>query len=457
MRTARATYLAWVRDEVLLAALLAAALTFFLARPELRNPYSLPSLRLFVDTCVVLIALIVSVLAFVRFSLERRRFDLFLFGGFFLTAAGTFAFAVAPSLDGSAVGPVELWAGIGARLAAALLIAAAPFAPGVATRSEALLVTAALPLALTGLWTICRGVKSSLPLLSPDLAQPKLLTAALALQALLMLAALVGFGLRYRTRSEDLDRWLAFGATIWLFAELHAVLTPPLSSKYVSHGDFLRLLSYGVLLVGVWRAMRAAEFGRAVAEERARVARDIHDGLAQYLFAISTQTSMLAGGGSAREIVPRLQEAAAAAQQEARFAVLALSSAGGTAPFDAALNRYVGFLTADGQLDVDLEIERGVELGPDEQIEIFRIVQEGLANVRRHAGARKATVLIGFRNGERVVRIVDDGRGFDEGSDQSGQGLHNIRARASAIGGGFRLATTPGGGTALEVVLRSAG
>jgi signal transduction histidine kinase len=55
------------------------------------------------------------------------------------------------------------------------------------------------------------------------------------------------------------------------------------------------------------------------------------------------------------------------------------------------------------------------------------------------------------------VRIVDDGRGFDESSGQRGEGLRNMRARASAIGGGFRLATTPGGGTALEVVLRSAG
>jgi signal transduction histidine kinase len=94
--------------------------------------------------------------------------------------------------------------------------------------------------------------------------------------------------------------------------------------------------------------MRSAEFGRAVAEERGRVARDIHDGLAQYLFAISTQTTMLAGGAPVEQVLPRLQEAAAAAQQEARFAVLTLSSAGGTAPFDAALNRYVGFLTADG-------------------------------------------------------------------------------------------------------------
>jgi signal transduction histidine kinase len=457
MRTAeRTTYLVWVRDQVLLVALLAAALTFFLARPELRDPYDLPSLRLFVDTCILLVALIVSVLAFVRFSLERRRFDLFLLSGFFVTAAGTLAFAVAPALDGGGVRSVELWAGIGARLAAALLIAAAPFAPGIATRTEALLLTVGLPLGLAGLWAVCRGAEESLPLLSPEQAQPNLLTAALALQGVLMLAALVGFGLRYRARGEDLDRWLAFGATIWLFAELHAVFTPPLSGEYVSQGDFLRVISYGVLLVGVWRAISAAEFGRAVGEERARVAREIHDGLAQYLFAISTQTSMLAGGAEVEAVLPRLQEAAAAAQQEARFAVLALSSAGGTAPFDAALNRYVGVLTADGQLDVDLEIERGVELGPDEQIEIFRIVQEGLANVRRHADARKATVLIGFRNGDRVVRIVDDGRGFDESSDQPGHGLRNIRARAAAIGGGLRLATAPGGGTALEVVLRSA-
>ncbi|HEV8098096.1 MAG TPA: histidine kinase [Gaiellaceae bacterium] len=457
MRTSRATYLAWVRDEVLLVSLLGAALAFFLARPELRDPYDLPSLRLFLDTCVVLVAVIVSVLAFVRFSLERRRFDLFLLGGFFLTAVGTLAFAVAPSLDGGPIGRVELWAGITARLAAALMIAAAPFAPGIATRFEALVVAAGLPLALAGLWVVCHSVGSSLPWLSPEHARPKLLTAALALQALLGLAALIGFGLRYRAHGEDLDRWLAFGATIWLFAELHAVLTPALSSEYVSQGDFLRIVSYAVLLVGVWRAMRSAEFGRAVAEERARVARDIHDGLAQYLFAISTQTSRLAGGAPVEQVLPRLQEAAAAAQQEARFAVLALSSAGGTASFDAALNRYVGFLTADGQLDVDLEIERGVELGPDEQIEVFRIVQEGLANVRRHADARRATVLIGVRNGERVVRIVDDGRGFVEDEAQPGQGLRNIRARASAIGGGFRLVTRPGGGTALEVVLRSAG
>ena len=456
MRSARARYLAWVRDELVLVGLLGAALVLFLAEPGRRGPYDLPSLRLFLDTAVLVVSLIVCVLAYVRFTVDRRIFELYLLCGFFVTAATTLAFAIAPVLDGGSVGRTEAWAAIAGRLAAATLIAAAPFTSGrVTTTAHAFAAIAALTLFLYSLWLLCRALDDGLPLLAPGHRQPALLTTAVAVQALLGLAALVGFGLRYRAHGEDLDRWLAFGATVWLFAELHAVLAAPLSSEYVSQSDFLRLLSYAVLLVGVWRAIRAAEFGRVVAEERARVAREIHDGLAQYLFAVSTQASLLAGGADLAKVLPRLQEAASAAQQEARFAVLALSSAGGSAPFDSALTRYVEFLTADGQLDVDLEIERGVELRPDEQIEIFRIVQESLANVRRHANARRATVLIGVRDGQRVVRIVDDGEGFDEEAESRGQGLRNIRSRAAAIGGAFRLVTRPGGGTSLEVVLRA--
>ena len=164
---------------------------------------------------------------------------------------------------------------------------------------------------------------------------------------------------------------------------------------------------------------------------------------------------VLENGAAVDEVMPVLKEAAAAAQQEARFAVLALSSAGGSAPFDAALNRYVEFLTADGALEVDLEIAPAVELGPDEQIEVFRIVQEGLANVRRHAGAKRAVVHIGLREGQRIVSIVDDGRGLEPDAPSKGQGLRNMRTRAASIGGGFRTFTRPGGGTALEVTLRA--
>src|SRR5205807_4695703 len=139
------------------------------------------------------------------------------------------------------------------------------------------------------------------------------------------------FGVRYRRRGADLDRWLALAETLWLYAALWNVFYPVVSSDRVSHAHFLNVLAYGVLLVGVWRAIRSAEFGRAVAEERARVAREIHDGLAQYLFAISTYASRLEDGAPVEDVLPELKEAAAAAQQEARFAVLALSSASGNA------------------------------------------------------------------------------------------------------------------------------
>jgi len=165
---------------------------------------------------------------------------------------------------------------------------------------------------------------------------------------------------------------------------------------------------------------------------------------------------MLENGAPIAEAVPRLKEAALLAQQEARFAILALSSASGTAPFDAALRRYVDVLTAAGGLEVELEVDNAIRLAPDEQIEIFRIVQEGLANVRKHANATRAEVTIGQRPfGERFVNITDDGDGFDGEEAPAGQGLKNIRARAESIEGGFSLRSTPGRGTALEVVLRT--
>src|SRR5207249_3093762 len=207
-------------------------------------------------------------------------------------------------------------------------------------------------------WGIARRGGASLPPVAADTdaRQPFQLAGVLAVQALLSLVAMLGWGLRFRARRNDLDRWLCLGATLALFAELHYVFTPLLSAGYVSQGDFLRLLSYVVLLVGVWRAIRFAEFGRAVAEERARVAREIHD---------------------------------------------------------------------------------AIRLAPDEQIEVFRIVQEGLANARKHAGARRAEVRITEREGERFVSVVDDGSGFNEAEIAPGQGLKNMRARAASIGGGL--------------------
>ena len=458
-RNVKDTFESWLVGELLLVALLGSATALFLTNPILRSTYELPEGRLVLDTAVVLAATIVAILAGVRFSVEGRPLDLLLAAGFLVAGVGTLAFSVAPVLGGADQGAPEAWAAIGSRVLAATLIALAPLVPArrIFARRRVLLAGIALLLAaLVAIWLPLHGFGARLSLLDGDGGSRTFeLTVATSFLALLALVAVIGFAVRYRAHGEDLDSWLALGATLTLFAELHYVLTPRLSSDFISQGDFLRLLSYGLLLVGVWRAISFAEFGRAVAEERARVAREIHDGLAQYLFAVSTHASMRESGAPLETTLPKLKEAAAAAQQEARFAVLALSSASGTAPFDAALRRYIEFLTADGALEVDVEIDPAILLAADEQIEVFRIVQEGLANVRKHAGAQRAEVWIGQRLGRRIVSVSDDGVGFDGGDAAAGQGLKNMRLRAKTIDGGFALRSRPGRGTALEIVLRA--
>jgi signal transduction histidine kinase len=444
--------------QVLLFGLLGASLALFLTYPSLRAPYSLPELKLVLATLFMIAGALVAVLTATRFSVEGRRYDLFLCLGFMVTSLTWCLFTIVPAIAHESANRTELWAAIAGRIAGWALIAAAPFATGrvrhrrIALWNGVLLSVAAL-IVVAGL---SRSLGANLPNLDPTHSTdvPFSLTGALAAQALLHLLSTVGFGSRFRQRAEDLDYWLALGSTLMLFSSLHFIFTPLVRAGDVSQGDYLRLLGYGVLLVGVWRAIRSTEFGRAVAEERARVAREIHDGLAQYLFAVSTHASMLESGADPAELLPRLKEAALAAQQEARYAILALSSASGRAPFDAALRRYVDVLTADGALEVELSIDSTITLGPDEQIELFRIVQEGLANARKHAGARHAWVQIGERSGARFVSVRDDGAGFEVEGTGAGQGLRNMRDRATAIGGALSLRSTPGMGTALEIVLR---
>jgi signal transduction histidine kinase len=428
-------------SQVLLVALLGATLALFLRYPSLRTPSYQPELRLVLATIFMLSAGLIALLCATRFAVDGRRFDLLLCGGFLVMSLSWLAFTVVPGITGghmhvaSAAGQTLGWA----------VVAVAPLASGRLQRRR------------MALWVLLAGTTAVLlPVwLVSTRDHTTSFTSVLVLQALLELLAVVTFGDRYRRRGEDLDQWLSIVALLSLFATLGLIFTPHARTEQVARGDFLVLVAHGVLLVGLWRAIRASEFGRAVAEERARVAREIHDGLAQYLFSVATHASMLEGGADLATTLPQLKEAATAAQQEARYAILALSSASGRAPFDSALRRYVDVLTADGALEVELEIDQSIGLGPDEQIEVFRIVQEGLANARRHADAQHAWVQIGARAGERYVRVRDDGEGFAPEESEAGQGLRNIRERAASIGGALSLSSIPGHGTSLEIVLRA--
>jgi signal transduction histidine kinase len=460
VRPQRTKLQAWLWGEILLAGLLGASLALFVSHPVLRTQYDAPALLLVLETVMSLAGLLVAVLAANRFAVDGRRTDLLLAAGFLIGSLSMAAFAIIPVLAGASLEPPEAWAAALGGILGTALVAAAPFVSARSRSRDRALWDAltASAVVLLSAWVLLRAHGAELPALTRVAggAEPPGLASVLSIQALLDLLAVVGWGWRLARTGDDLAQWLALGFTLQLFAALHLVLDPPHGATYVAEGDFLRLLAFGLVLVGAWRAIRAAELGRAIAEERARVAREIHDGLAQYLFAVSTHAQMLDAGTPLEEVGPQLKEAAALAQQEARFAILALSSASGTAPFDSALRRYVEFLTADGELEVDLEVDPGIRLAPDEQIEIFRIVQEGLGNVRRHANATRAEVVIGQRpSGERFVAIEDDGEGFPPEVTMAGQGLRNMRDRASSIEGGFSVHSAPGLGTALEVVLRT--
>jgi two-component system nitrate/nitrite sensor histidine kinase NarX len=452
------SYRSWLRGELVLIAVLALA-TWLLWAADRLEGYALPEGRLALDTTVAVVASIVAVLTAVRALVDGRLMDVLLSAGFLATALGAFAFDVAPAIGVDSITSEETWAWLGAAIVAAALIAVAPFTDRrLADRRRAVVIAwAAVAVGLVLVWVVVRV--SEVAPVYPDSDSPLVvgLAVAYALLAALALVAAIGFGLRYRRFGRDLDSWLTLALTLVVFADLHYILAPTVASRDLLQGDFLRLLSFVVLLVGVWRAIAQAELGRAVAEERGRVAQEIHDGLAQYLFAISTHVSMLESGAPLETTLPKLKQASTAAQEEARFAVLALSSASGTAPFGAALRRYIEVLTADGALDVDVTIDRAVTLAPDEQIQLFRIVQEGLANARRHAGARRAWVTIAHQGGRRVVSVRDDGTGFETGdTPAAGQGLKSMRRRAAEIDGGFTLRSSRDGGTAIEIVLRAA-
>jgi signal transduction histidine kinase len=124
------------------------------------------------------------------------------------------------------------------------------------------------------------------------------------------------------------------------------------------------------------------------------------------------------------------------------------------------LEKHLAIVARTYALEAELQVDgdEGV-VGPDEQLELFRIVQEALTNVLRHAEATKVVVELGLRPDRVTLVVRDDGRGFDpatRGIRARRLGLTSMHERADAIGGRFAIESAPGGGTAVRVeVLRA--
>jgi signal transduction histidine kinase len=203
----------------------------------------------------------------------------------------------------------------------------------------------------------------------------------------------------------------------------------------------------------------------AIRGERERIAHEMHDGLAQVLGYVNTKAQaveeLLSVGNTdrARQQLAELSAAARSVYVDVREAILGLSSP--IVPergLVGALEEYAVRFSEASKLVTEVDaspLARVVQLPPEIQAQVFRIVQEGLTNIRKHASAGRARVEVDARDRELVLLVEDDGAGFDPHAsspeDWPWYGMRAIRERAASVGGSVSWSTEPGVGTVLRL------
>ena len=196
---------------------------------------------------------------------------------------------------------------------------------------------------------------------------------------------------------------------------------------------------------------------RAQEEERKRVARDLHDEVNQALTAILLRLEALT-----QIAPPRLRDELAETKGLANRAMeellqlarqlrpTALDDHGFVPAIEEQLRRFKvqhgveTELSASGTLD---------DLDGDQQLVLYRVTQEALNNIARHAGASRVSVDITRHNGSVALVVADDGAGFDYASEERGLGLDGMAERARLVNGEFDVQTRPGKGTRVQLTV----
>ena len=215
--------------------------------------------------------------------------------------------------------------------------------------------------------------------------------------------------------------------------------------------------------------MSARQWAQAVLQEREQLALELHDGLSQSLAFLNVQAQAaqlyLRGGQgqAAQDSLDRLAQVALEVQGDTRELIgnlltISLPSEG----FCSALRHVVTRFEEQNGLHVSLDIEHDAEAGCDSSVlppatgvQLLRIVQEALANVRKHAvGPTQISVRLQAQTGQLQLTVEDNGAGFDPaqtGADGKRFGLQVMRQRAERIGGQLAVHSVPGQGTRVEM------
>jgi signal transduction histidine kinase len=205
--------------------------------------------------------------------------------------------------------------------------------------------------------------------------------------------------------------------------------------------------------------LAAAERAAGAAEERERLARDIHDTLAQGFTSI-VMLAQAGGVAAAHDGSPeserRFDEIQGTAREnlaEARALVSALTPPPlASDGLPDALARLATKHEAETGTPVRFEVGGDPRpLAPSSEVAALRATQESLANARRHAGATHVEVVLTYDDDGATVTVQDDGRGFDPAADRAGYGLDGLVARAADVGGIAAVDSAPGEGTRVRV------
>lgn len=240
-------------------------------------------------------------------------------------------------------------------------------------------------------------------------------------------------------------------------AALAATLVPPLESTYLGPALYAAAATVGLAVfagiavpVCLLRPAKALP-ETAVRQERQRIARDLHDGLAQELAYLLRHLEALDGAvdGETKE---HLRRAAERAQREARQAINSLSRPR-TEPVGLTIAQAVGEVAARDHIALKLDVPGDIRLPAARAEALARIAREAISNAARHSGTGQATLSVRPLGPRVRLRVSDSGSGFDPAVAPGGFGFASMRERASLMGGDLRISSLPGGGTEVEAIL----
>jgi len=490
------------RPEEWLLALLPVALSIatlvFLLDPSVPAATLNPSLDVAINSIATLVAVAVAGLGWVHYRVTGEGAPL-LRASAFLALAAVSALTVAVTaggiglafgLDLSAPGQLPILATVLGRAAASALLLLAGLAAlrrWQAGEWPGLLVLWLPAVAVVGLSALAGAVQDRLPallgpaelaLLRNDPTAPLVVVGArglLAIQVAIGLGFLGAALLAYRTYRRDggnLEAFLAAGLVIAAFSQVQTAIHPGVYTGLVTLGDLERVLFYAVLLVALAAenaqevralrranselgVLREADVARATADERARLAREIHDGMSQELWFAKLKQERLVNlelAPDARALASEVASALDSALAEARQAILALRPTEG-ASFAEVLEGVVTDFSDRFGIPAECSCDPSADaISPRTQAELLRIAQEALTNARRHADSTLVRVAVAVSDGILRLTVTDNGRGFDAAIVRtSGYGLRSMRERAELIGGTIAVETGIQDGTRVVV------